>query len=92
LDLLRRCRADYVKISSQLLAGIDADAEVFAVVRSIAALSRYLGASVIAQGIEREAQVDAALRAGCTQGQGYFFGPTVTADGMRQLLRVPRKG
>lgn len=92
LDLLRRCRADYVKISSHLLAGIDRDSEVFAVARSIAALSRYLGAAVIAQGIEREAQIDAALRAGCSQGQGYFFGPTVTAEGMRELLRTPRKG
>jgi len=91
LDLLRRCRADCVKISPQLLAGIDVDAEVFAVVRSIAALSRHLGAAVIAQGIERAAQIDAALRAGCSQGQGYFLGPTVTADGMLELLRAPPK-
>jgi EAL domain-containing protein (putative c-di-GMP-specific phosphodiesterase class I) len=80
-----------VKISPQLLAGIDVDAEVFAVVRSIAALSRHLGAAVIAQGIERAAQIDAALRAGCSQGQGYFLGPTVTADGMLELLRAPPK-
>jgi predicted signal transduction protein with EAL and GGDEF domain len=92
LDLLRRCRADYVKISPQLLAGLDVDADVFAVVRAIAALSRHLGASVIAQGIERQAQIEAALRAGCAEGQGYLLGRSVTAAGLRERLRAVRRG
>lgn len=89
LDLLRRCRADFVKISPQLIAAIDADKDVFAVVRAIAALSRQLGATVIAQGIERKAQLDAVLRAGCTLGQGYYLGSGMTAEKVGKLLRAP---
>jgi predicted signal transduction protein with EAL and GGDEF domain len=89
LDLLRRCRADYVKISRQLLAGIDADEEVYAVARAIAGLSRQLGATVVAQGIEREAQCEQALRAGCVQGQGYLFGRILTAQTLGERLRAP---
>jgi EAL domain-containing protein (putative c-di-GMP-specific phosphodiesterase class I) len=87
LDLLRRCRPDYVKVCPQLIAGLDTDPDAFAVVRAVVGLARHFGAAVVAQGIEREAQVEAALRAGCLQGQGYLLGPTVTAEGLRKLLR-----
>jgi len=87
LDLLRRCRAEFVKISSQLIRALGADADVFVVVRAIGALARHFGAAVIAEGIEDPGQVGAALRAGCSEGQGYYLGRPVTAEQLGELLR-----
>jgi diguanylate cyclase (GGDEF)-like protein len=90
LDLLRRCRAEYVKISAQLVHALGTDADVFLMVRAIAALSRHFGAAVIAEGIEDPSQVSAALRAGCMEGQGFHLGRPLTAEKMSDLFRVRR--
>ncbi|SPE26154.1 hypothetical protein SBBP1_350013 [Burkholderiales bacterium] len=88
LDLLRRCRAEYVKISSQLIRALGADADVFVIVRTIGALARHFGAAVIAEGIEDSGQLSAALQAGCSEGQGFYLGRPVTAEQMSALLRA----
>jgi len=90
LDLLRRCRAEYVKISAQLIRALDTDADVFVMVRSIGALARHFGAGVIAEGIEDPNQVSAALRAGCSEGQGFHLGRPMTAEQLNALFRVRR--
>jgi EAL domain-containing protein (putative c-di-GMP-specific phosphodiesterase class I) len=43
-------------------------------VNSTIGLSKQLGLSVIAEGIENRASVDLLLSMGCDEGQGYFFG------------------
>lgn len=90
LDLLRRCRAEYVKISAPLIRVLGSDADVFVMVRAIAALARHFGAGVIAEGIEDSSQVYAALRAGCSEGQGFHLGHPMTAEQINALLRVRR--
>jgi len=90
LDLLRRCRAEHVKIGAQLIRGLASDADMHAVVRAIAVLARHFGATVIAEGIEDEAQRDAALRAGCSQGQGYFLGRPAVAAQIHEKLAPQR--
>jgi EAL domain-containing protein (putative c-di-GMP-specific phosphodiesterase class I) len=59
-----------------LLANLD-DA---AIVSSTIGLSKQLGLSVIAEGIEDRATADLLLRMGCTEGQGYFFGRPMPAS------------
>ena len=90
LDSLRRYRAQYVKISAQLVRALDTDADVFVMVRAIGALARHFGAGVIAEGIEDSGQVSAALRAGCSEGQGYYLGRPMTAAQINALFRVRR--
>ncbi len=90
LQLLRRCRAEYVKISSQLIHALGTDDDVFVMVRAIGALCRHFGAGVIAEGIEDPSQVSAALRAGCTEGQGFHLGRPLTAEKLFDLFRVRR--
>jgi diguanylate cyclase (GGDEF)-like protein len=87
-DLLRRCRAEFVKIDARLIRGIEADSGMQAVVASIAALARHFGATVIAEGIEDASQAAAAVRAGCSEGQGYYLGRPVPADALRRLLNA----
>ncbi len=87
-DLLRRCRAEFVKIDARLIRGIEADAGMQAVVASIAALARHFGATVIAEGIEDASQAAAAVRAGCSEGQGYFLGRPVPAATLRSRVNA----
>ena len=87
-DLLRRCRADYVKIDARLIRALDDDPDARVVVRSIANLARHFGATVIGEGIEDAAQAAAALHAGCAQGQGYFLGRPMTAARLLNILQT----
>jgi EAL domain-containing protein (putative c-di-GMP-specific phosphodiesterase class I) len=51
-----------------------------AIVSSTIGLSKQLGLSVIAEGIEDRATADFLLRMGCEEGQGYFFGRPMPAS------------
>ncbi|HYB51329.1 MAG TPA: bifunctional diguanylate cyclase/phosphodiesterase [Burkholderiaceae bacterium] len=90
LDLLRRCRAQYIKISAQFVRVLGAEADVFVMVRAISALAHHFGAGVIAEGIEDASQVSAALRAGCSEGQGFHLGRPLTTEQLSTLFRVRR--
>jgi diguanylate cyclase (GGDEF)-like protein len=87
-DLLRRCRADFVKIDARLIRALDDDPDVRVVVRSIATLARHFGATVIGEGIEDATQAVAALHAGCTEGQGFYLGRPMTAGRLIKLLQT----
>jgi EAL domain-containing protein (putative c-di-GMP-specific phosphodiesterase class I) len=57
-----------------------ADSDDAAIVGSTIGLSRQLGLSVIAEGIETRATADLLMSMGCEQGQGYFFGRPMPAQ------------
>ena len=64
----------------ELRAGTD-DA---AIVSSTIALSKLLGLSVIAEGIESAATADLLVSMGCNEGQGYYFGRPVPVGEFEQ--------
>jgi diguanylate cyclase (GGDEF)-like protein len=55
-------------------------------IRAIASLGAGLGLTTIIEGIETEAQADAARRAGCTEMQGYLVSAPVAAAAVNQLI------
>ena len=57
-----------------------ADSGDTAIVGCTIGLSRQLGISVIAEGIENRATADLLISMGCEEGQGYFFGRPVPAQ------------
>ena len=66
-----------------------ADSDDAAIVGSTVGLSKQLGLSVIAEGIENRATADFLVSMGCEEGQGYFFGrPMPAAEFERQCLTV----
>jgi EAL domain-containing protein (putative c-di-GMP-specific phosphodiesterase class I) len=70
------------------------DTDDAAIVNTTVGLSKQLGLSVIAEGIENRASADLLLTMGCEEGQGYFFGkPMPSADfeakyGLLQKLAI----
>ena len=57
-----------------------------AIIRAVISLGRSLGMTVVAEGIETEAQVQFLVDHLCDTGQGYFFGRPVDADAVEALL------
>jgi len=79
LSYLKKFPLDGLKIDRSFVLELRADSDDAAIVGSTIGLSRQLGLSVIAEGIENRAIADLLLSMGCEQGQGYFFGRPVPA-------------
>ena len=62
-----------VKIDRSLVLGLGRDAEATSLVRGILSLTRALGMTVVAEGIENDVQLEALRQLGCSQAQGGFF-------------------
>src|SRR4051794_38993237 len=74
LEYVAELRPDFLKLSRDMVAGVDGDGTREAVLRATAAFAREVGARVVAEGIERPEEL-AALRAmDIDYGQGWLFG------------------
>jgi PAS domain S-box-containing protein len=67
-------RPDIIKLDRSLISGIDDDLGQRALGAALAAFARQIGATLVAEGIETQAELTAVTALGLTAGQGYFFG------------------
>lgn len=65
---------DYLKIDMQLIRDIDSDSMKKSAVSSTIQFCKDNGISVIAEGIETEAELNTLIQLGAEYGQGYFLG------------------
>jgi len=79
LSYLKKFPLDGLKIDRSFVGELCAQSHDSAIVSSTIGLSRQLGLSVIAEGIENRATVDLLVSMGCEEGQGYFFGRPMPA-------------
>lgn len=82
LSELRNLAVDTVKIDKSFLArhgGTDIDADGEVVLSGIVAMAHELKRSVVAEGVENEADVQFLAKIGCEFGQGYYFSPALDA-------------
>ncbi len=68
-----------VKLDQRLVAGVDTNPRSAAIVRSIVALCRGLGLQVVAEGVERAAQLEFLSHCGPIGVQGYLLAHPVEA-------------
>ena len=73
------------------MQGILTDAGDAAIVRAVLALGRSLGLSVIAEGVESEAQRACLDTLGCLEAQGFLFGRPLPAHDFAALLTGPAR-
>jgi diguanylate cyclase (GGDEF)-like protein/PAS domain S-box-containing protein len=88
LSYLKKFPLDGLKIDRSFVFDLLTDSDDAAIVGSTIGLSRQLGLSVIAEGIENRATSDLLLSMGCEEGQGYFFSrPLAAADFEQAFVR-----
>ncbi|HEV8253429.1 MAG TPA: EAL domain-containing protein [Vicinamibacteria bacterium] len=77
LSHLHRLPIDALKIDRSFVGSMGDRRENVDIVRTIVTLGHDLGMSVVAEGVETEAQRDELRAMGCDYGQGYLFSPPV---------------
>jgi diguanylate cyclase (GGDEF)-like protein/PAS domain S-box-containing protein len=80
LSYLKKFPLDGLKIDRSFVLGLLANSDDAAIVGSTIGLSKQLGLTVVAEGIENRATADFLVSMGCEEGQGYFFGRPMPAD------------
>ena len=78
---------DTLKIDKSFVDGIPDDEDSVRVIRSVAALARELQMTVVAEGVEGEAQAERLAELGCGYGQGYLFAKPAPRAETLELLR-----
>jgi EAL domain-containing protein (putative c-di-GMP-specific phosphodiesterase class I) len=63
-----------------------------AVIRAISGLGRALGLTVTAEGVETQEQLDLVRSEGCTEMQGFYFTPPITAEELRRRFLMVAAG
>ena len=90
LSYLNRFPVDALKIDQSFVAGLPEDAYDCALVQAVQAIAEALGLTVIAEGVENEAQAKALLSLGCHSAQGYHFFRPLTAEDFEKELVASR--
>ena len=81
LSHLKRLPLSKLKIDRSFICDVLTDANSETIVRTVIALGQSMGMTVIAEGVETEAQRDFLADNGCLRYQGYLFGrPMPLAD------------
>ncbi|MGH8029707.1 MAG: putative bifunctional diguanylate cyclase/phosphodiesterase, partial [Arenimonas sp.] len=80
LSHLRRVPVDGVKIDRSFVADVLRDPDDLALTSAIIAMAHSLGITVVAEGIETEAQRLFLTRLGVTLGQGFLYAPGLPPD------------
>lgn len=87
LAYLKLSAIAFLKIDRSFIAGLPDDANNVAITQAMLAMARSLGLRPIAEGIETQEQHEFLLRAGCTEGQGYYYARPQPAQDIEAMLR-----
>lgn len=88
LTLLRRLPITTLKLDRSMIDPLP-EPTADAIVQAACLLAQALGLEVVAEGVETEAQAQAAERLGCTHLQGYLLSRPLEADAAGALLGMP---
>jgi diguanylate cyclase (GGDEF)-like protein/PAS domain S-box-containing protein len=81
---------DSLKIDRSFVGRLHAGSKEAAVVRAIVLLGTSLGKTIVAEGVETEAQLQQLREMGCHLGQGFHLGRPMAPRDIQALLRAER--
>ncbi len=87
LSYLKQFPIDRLKIDRAFVACLPDDVEDQRITQAILAIAHSFNLSVVAEGVEKQEQLDFLNQHGCDAGQGYLFGKPMTAIGVTELLQ-----
>ncbi len=88
LSHLQRLPLDTLKVDRSFVIGLGTASGSEAIVQSILALAHSLSLSVVAEGVETEAQRDFLRRGGCSALQGFLLARPVAAPELAPMLEA----
>ena len=91
LSFLRTLPFDRIKIDRSFVQDLGVRREASVIVRAITGMCESLGASVTAEGVETDAQVEALRAAGCAELQGYRIGRPCPPAEVRAWMAARRR-
>ena len=86
LSYLKRLAVNKLKIDQSFVRDLAEESDSAAIVKAIIQLGHTLQLSVIAEGVETDAQLAFLRNNGCDEAQGYYFSRPVAAAEFVQLL------
>ncbi|MGN2253372.1 EAL domain-containing protein [Frateuria sp. GZRe12] len=86
LSYLKHFPVDALKIDRAFVRDVESDPDTAAITQAIIAMARSLAKTVVAEGVETQAQADYLRTAGCEQLQGFLFGAPMPAAAFGKLL------
>jgi EAL domain-containing protein (putative c-di-GMP-specific phosphodiesterase class I) len=90
LSYLRRFPLDIIKIDRSLVIGIEHEEEVAMIARAVISLGQSLRKTVVAEGVENQAQFDFLRYQGCHEFQGYLLSRPLSQEALTHLLEAGR--
>ncbi|TXI25426.1 MAG: EAL domain-containing protein [Roseateles sp.] len=87
LGHLRQLPISRLKMDRSFIQGITHEAADAMLARAVIGLARTLGKTVVAEGVEQEAQREFLCREGCDELQGWLFSQAVPAEEVPALLQ-----
>jgi diguanylate cyclase (GGDEF)-like protein/PAS domain S-box-containing protein len=86
LSRLKRFPLDQLKIDRSFVSGIEDDRDDRAIVKATIDMAHALGLTVVAEGVETEAQERCLAEFGCDSAQGYLYARPQPAAAITELL------
>ena len=91
LNHLKRLPIDLLKIDQSFVRELTIGSDDAAIVKAIISLAHNLQLSVIAEGVETEAQLEYLRRNGCDEIQGYYISRPVAAEALTKQLQQEKE-
>jgi diguanylate cyclase (GGDEF)-like protein/PAS domain S-box-containing protein len=92
LSYLKQLPVDTLKVDKSFVQEIEIDRNGEAIVRAIIALAKTMGLSVVAEGVETQAQAQFLAALECDVGQGYLWGKPIPPEDFLQHWRSSLPG
>jgi diguanylate cyclase (GGDEF)-like protein len=90
LSYLRHFPIDVLKVDRSFVAAVGGEQGDEAILAAVVGLSKALGLTVVAEGVETEEQLSRIRALGCELMQGYYFSPPRPPTQLDDLLHPPR--
>ncbi|RMX21437.1 EAL domain-containing protein [Legionella jordanis] len=87
LNYLKEFPVDKLKIDQSFVQDCIDDHNDASIIQAIIAMGHSLRLKVLAEGIEREEQLNFLRNSQCDEGQGFFYGQPMTAEKFAKLLQ-----
>jgi diguanylate cyclase (GGDEF)-like protein/PAS domain S-box-containing protein len=87
LSYLLKMDIDYIKIDQSFVENLSANTEDFAICEAMIVMAHKLGIKVVAEGVEKQEQLNLLADAGCDYAQGFLLAKPLSSKAFERLCK-----